>query len=129
MVRVDDLIQFYNAKLDIWSQAQDEFKLLMKEGFHCIQSFFVLINEIKGKLIKITPDHGVYKGKGLVDPQANQGGMSATGQTTATTTTENKEGKKVTKFTSYNNQTGAELTSYSFTNNKPADSGQQSTGS
>lgn len=62
-VNVEDLVQFYNSKLEIWSKAEDEFKDLSLQGFHCIQSFFVLTNEIKGGLLRIPETYGVYQGK------------------------------------------------------------------
>ena len=54
MVNVDDLVQFFHEKTEIWSKTEEKFKNISITGFHCIQSFFVLVNEIKGKLIKVT---------------------------------------------------------------------------
>jgi hypothetical protein len=47
--------------LDIESQEDDYYKLLGIHGFWCIRSFFVLINESTGKLLRITESHGVYQ--------------------------------------------------------------------
>ena len=56
----------------------------------------MLINSVKKKILKITPDHGVYKSP---NPPKSQIEKAAT-----------------RKFTSFNNQTGAQYTSYSFNN-------------
>ena len=62
IVEVDEMVKFYREAMDIANDESDEFKNLSLEGWHCVQSFFVLINLLKGNLIKITADHGQYKG-------------------------------------------------------------------
>ena len=92
-----------------------------------MQSFFVLINEIKGKLLRITRDSGVYQGKGKENAGAEAAvTLEAKGAaTTTTTTTTDKSGKAATKFTSFNNQTGASYTSYSWNKDKKDEAGGQ----
>ena len=58
IVSVDEMVKFYREAMDIANEESDEFKSLSLEGWHCVQSFFVLINSLKGNLIKITSDHG-----------------------------------------------------------------------
>ena len=105
MVNVDDLVQFFHEKIDMWSKKEEYFKNISITGFHCIQSFFVLVNEIKGKLIKVTAEHGVYQGKHKrAQPAASAAGsVSSTATTTTTTTMVEKDGKPAKKFTSFNN--------------------------
>ena len=97
VITTEELIQFYQKSLAVEREVEDEYKLLSIEGFHCIQSFFVLINELEGKLTRVSSDSGVY--------QAGAVGQEAAGGV----------GQQVAKkFTSYNSITGAEYTSYSF---------------
>ena len=115
MVNVDDLVQFFHEKIDMWSKTEEQFKNISVPGFHCIQSFFVLVNEIKGKLIKINSEHGVYQGKHKkAQPAASAAGTVSSTATTTSTTMVDKDGKPAKKFTSFNNETGANYSSYSF---------------
>jgi len=110
---VEDLVQFYNSKLEIWMKADDEFKDLSLQGFHCIQSFFVLTNEIKGGLLRIPETYGVYNGKKPAQ-EPEVAAENTAGTTAGPTLTVQKDGKAATKFTSFSNTTGATYTSYSF---------------
>ena len=58
-VAQEDIIKFYYETMNIAKSDGDEFKWLSIQGFHCIQSFFVLINTLNNKIVKITPDYGV----------------------------------------------------------------------
>jgi len=100
-----------------------------------MQSFFVLINEIKGKLLRVTRDSGVYQGRARRDGDAavtleasgttkkgaattTTTATTTTATTTTTTTKTEKAGQPATKYTSFNSETGANFTSYSFTKEK-----------
>jgi len=96
LVPMDQLLEFYTSRMAVGVEGDDQYKLLSIQGFHCIQSFFVLINEKQGKLRKITAESGIYRGKHLQDK----------------VTTSVTDGAK--KFSSYNSETGAQYTSYSF---------------
>jgi hypothetical protein len=56
-VTLDDLMTFYRNKM-LRDEDEDVYKDLSLEGFHCIQSFFVLLNGLNGKLIRITESYG-----------------------------------------------------------------------
>ena len=66
IVTLDDLMAFYREKM-LRSEEDDVYKDLSLEGFHCIQSFFVLLNGLSGKLIRITENYGQYKGRHLIE--------------------------------------------------------------
>jgi len=62
---MEDLIKFYHDRMAVEGEDNnkkdgDVYKWLSIQGFHCIQSFFVLINEIQRKLLRVTASHGVY---------------------------------------------------------------------
>ena len=66
IVTLEDLMAFYRNKM-LRSDDDDAYMDLSLEGFHCIQSFFVLLNGLSGKLIRITENYGQYKGKHLTE--------------------------------------------------------------
>ena len=68
---LEDLMAFYKEKM-LRSDEDEVYNDLSLEGFHCIQSFFVLLNGISGKVIRITENYGQYKGKHLVEQKAEQ---------------------------------------------------------
>lgn len=80
LVTLRDLMAFYKEKM-LRSDEEDVYKDLSLEGFHCIQSFFVLLNGISGKLIRITEDYGRYKGKHLVEQKSDSKGTAKEGVT------------------------------------------------
>ena len=59
-IKLEDLQKFYREKLVAESTDPEEFKYLSEEGFHCYQSFFVLINSLDSRLIKVTEGYGIY---------------------------------------------------------------------
>lgn len=65
IVTLDNLMAFYKDKM-LRDDEEEVYKDLTVEGFHCIQSFFVLLNGITGKIIRITESYGQYKGKHLI---------------------------------------------------------------
>ena len=95
--------------MDASGQEEERFKELSAQGFYCIQSFFVLINSIQGKLLKIKEDHGVY-----VSRQAGPSASTGSPQTEEKKTSEENQDSKARPFTSYSSETGAGYTPYSF---------------
>jgi hypothetical protein len=83
-------------------------------GWHCIQAFFVLINEAEGKLVRNVDDEGVYKGKYLVEKP----GSTVKAETTSNTPA--GDGKSAVKYTSLSSDGSKQLVSYSF---NPEDKG------
>lgn len=74
----------------------------------------MLVNEVKGNLIKVTAEHGIYRGKHKKAPSTEKSsGAASTGDAK-----EQKEGEPSKKMTSFSNESGAKFTSYSFTQDK-----------
>ena len=111
---------FYKDKM-LRDDEEEVYKDLTIEGFHCIQSFFVLLNGITGKIIRITESYGQYKGKHL---QPKQETTSTTDQKTpsgpepaqqpASNATSIEYNAKTGKMTSYSNTGGASYSAYSW---------------
>lgn len=104
---------FYKEKL-LRSEDEDVYKDLSLAGFHCIQSFFVLLNGISGKLVRITDNYGQYKGKHLVKREDKTAAKAASttadvavSQMPATTTAIGYDAS-TGKMTSYSSTGGAE---------------------
>jgi hypothetical protein len=106
------------------SDEEDVYKDLSLEGFHCIQSFFVLLNGISGKLIRITESYGQYKGKHLIEQKPEQKssanaattGTEAAASTVPATATAIEYDAKTGKMTSFSSTGGAGYGSYSWNN-------------
>ena len=118
---LDDLMAFYKEKM-LRSDDDDVYQDLSLEGFHCIQSFFVLLNGISGKLIRLTEHYGQYKGKHLKVAEADQkptneaGTGTAAGTSTAEgTATAIEYNANTGKLTSYSSEGVAAYTPYSWT--------------
>lgn len=119
---LDDLMSFYREKM-LRSDEDDVYKDLSLEGFHCIQSFFVLLNGLSGKLIRITENYGQYKGKHLIEkkedkePQAKAAdtGSEAAAVSIPTGATAIEYNAKTGKMTSYSNTSGPSYNAYSWT--------------
>lgn len=123
IVTLDDLMAFYREKM-LRSDDDDVYKDLSIEGFHCIQSFFVLLNGLSGKLIRITENYGQYKGKHLIekkddkDPQSKAADMTSEAAAVSTVpaaATAIEFNAKTGKMTSYSNTGGPSYTEYSWT--------------
>jgi hypothetical protein len=52
---------------------------LSVEGFHCIQSFFIMLNSMSGKLDRVTDDGQEYKGKHLEEDKKGAAAPAVTG--------------------------------------------------
>lgn len=103
VVSTKQMIEFYHSRIAVDNDTSgDKYKLLSLEGYQCRQSFFVLINQIEGKVRKVTWESGVYKSA-----------TSTTASTGAGTGADYKQ-QATKSFTSYNSQTGAAYSSYSF---------------
>ena len=122
IVTLDDLMAFFKEKM-LKDDEEECFQDLTIEGFHCIQSFFVLLNGITGKIIRITESHGQYKGKHLKPkpettstpsdkPQDSETPQPAEAQPNASAIEYNA---KTGKMTSYSNTGGASYGAYSWT--------------
>jgi len=57
---MEDLIKFYHDRMAVEGEDGDVYKWLSIQGFHCIQSFFVCINENQRKLLRVTTSYGIY---------------------------------------------------------------------
>lgn len=73
----DDLMQFFRKSIidvDGKSMENSEFMSdLAIEGFHLIQSFFIMLNTVTGKLQRLTDEDAAYKGKHLEETSAITG--------------------------------------------------------
>ena len=122
LVTLQDLMAFYKEKM-LRSDEEDVYKDLSLEGFHCIQSFFVLLNGISGKLIRMTENYGQYKGKHLKEQKKEQSNQVKGAATTSeaavatmpATTTAIEYNANTQKMTSYSSTGGAEYAAYSWT--------------
>ena len=113
---------FYKEKMLRSNDDEDVYKDLSLEGFHCIQSFFVLLNGISGKLIRLTESYGQYKGKHLQVAEAEQKpkdeagtGTAAATSTAASAATAIEYNANTGKLTSYSSDGVASYTPYSWT--------------
>lgn len=105
VVSTSHMIDFYHSRIAADSDtSSDKYKLLSLEGYQCRQSFFVLINQIEGKVRRVTWESGVYKAATATSGSA----------TTSTATGADYKQQATKTFTSYNSQTGASYSSYSF---------------
>jgi len=102
LVDLEDLIGFFKDKI---SSDDSNFQNLSIEGYYCIQSFFILMNQRAKKLILLGDDKiGPLNGTQSI-----------------------KDAEK--KYTSYSNTTGAKFSSYSFNQNtNTASTGTDATG-
>ena len=64
IVMIDDLLAFFRKSI-VNEKDQSLLQDLSLEGFHCVQSFFILINSLAGKLRRVTEDDAAYNGKHL----------------------------------------------------------------
>lgn len=115
---------FYREKM-LRSDEDDVYKDLGIEGFHCIQSFFVLLNGLSNKLILITDTYGQYKGKHLVEqkqdsqPQAKAAATNSEAAVSIPTgATAIEYNAKTGQMTSYSSSGGPSYSSYSWNEGK-----------
>ena len=91
---------FYKEKIQ-GAGEDGRYKDLSIEGFHCIQSFFIMLNAISGGLVRLTDTYGTYKGKHLVEQKKEK--TSTTTSTSASTST--GTGQIVTDSIEFNKDT------------------------